>query len=47
MSKTKMHIWPEEGTLHPVGKKHKNSKGKSHWKDTPIAKAENKYIEGV
>ena len=46
MAKIKMHIWPEEGTVHPVGKKHKNSKGNSHWENTPILKAKNKYKEG-
>jgi hypothetical protein len=45
MAKQKMHIWPDEGTLHPVGKKHK--KGKTHWNKTKIVKAKNKYKEGV
>ena len=25
MAKIKMHIWPKEKKLHPVGKKHKKS----------------------
>ncbi len=43
----KMHIWPHEGTPHPVGKRHKKApKGSSHWKNTEIVVASNKYKQG-
>jgi len=36
----KMHRWPSDGKLHPVGMKHDGSKG------TGIRKGNSKYKEG-
>ena len=46
ITKGKQHIWPHEGTPHPVGKRHKGVKGQDHWKSTEYVIADNKYVEG-
>ena len=40
----KMHRWPSDGRLHPVGKKHKKYKKRSNG---GYKMANNKYKEGV
>ena len=46
-NKPKQHIWPFEGTAHPVGKAHKNApEGSKHWQDSEFVIADNKYEQG-
>jgi len=47
--KPKIHIWPFEGTAHPVEEKHEEApKGSSHWNEGPVQFniPDEKYDEG-
>jgi len=47
MSFKKMHIWPYEGTPHPVGKKHKKApEGSKHWEGTEFVVGNEKLKQG-
>ena len=42
-----MHIWPFEGTPHPVGKRHEEAPvGNTHWEGSEFVIADNKYKQG-
>ena len=45
----KFHMWPYEGTPHPVGKKHKDKNGNKHWSKGPVQFniIKNRYKEGI
>ena len=43
----KMHVWPFEGTPHPVGKRHEKApKGNTHWEGSEFVIADTNYKQG-